>query len=95
MNQYEPSRPIRVLYIDIEGGWGGSSRSLLYFVGHLDPNKVKPIVWHRREGPVSERLQDLGVEHRHEPRILVLFRGIAKIGKFGWQMFRNFFPCGV
>ena len=70
MTKEETTKPVRVLFIDIEGGWGGSSRSLLYLVGALDRKKITPIVWHRRQGPVSERLEALSIEHRIEPRIL-------------------------
>jgi glycosyltransferase involved in cell wall biosynthesis len=62
-------RAMRVLYIDIEGGWGGSSRSLFYMVSALDRARIEPTVWHRTSGPIGERLERLGIAHRIEPRI--------------------------
>jgi len=60
---------MRVLYIDIEGGFGGSSRSLYYMVAALDRTQVEPTVWHRTSGPISQRLDQIGIAHRVEPRI--------------------------
>lgn len=41
---------IRVLCLDIEGGHGGSSRSLFASLSHLDRDAVTPEVWCRRKG---------------------------------------------
>jgi glycosyltransferase involved in cell wall biosynthesis len=56
-----PGRPLRVLCLDIEGGHGGSSRSLYELVRHLDGNRVQVEVWCRRPGPLQQRYAALGV----------------------------------
>ena len=59
--------PLRVLCLDIEGGYGGSSRSLFESVRHLDRSVVAIEVWCRREGPIQARYQALGVPCRVWP----------------------------
>lgn len=56
--------PLRVLCLDIEGGHGGSSRSLFQSVRWLDRERVAPEVWCRREGPVQAHYAALGVPCR-------------------------------
>jgi glycosyltransferase involved in cell wall biosynthesis len=60
---------IGTLHIDIEGGWGGSSRSLYELVKRLDRNEVSPVVVHRLEGPVSEWYASVGIPSYHVPEI--------------------------
>ena len=43
---------MRVLCLDIEGGYGGSSRSLYESIRHL-PKGVTCEVWCRRAGPIQ------------------------------------------
>jgi glycosyltransferase involved in cell wall biosynthesis len=57
-------RPLRVLCLDIEGGHGGSSRSLFEFVRHLDGSRAKVEVWCRQPGPLQTRYAALGVASR-------------------------------
>jgi len=52
-----------VLCLDIEGGYGGSSRSLYESLRHL-PTNVSAEVWCRRQGPVQERYAALGISCR-------------------------------
>lgn len=59
----------RTLHIDIEGGWGGSSRSLYELVSRLDRDRVSPLVAHRQMGPVVERYRRIGVPTAHVPEI--------------------------
>ncbi|MBK8906488.1 MAG: glycosyltransferase family 4 protein [Rhodospirillales bacterium] len=59
--------PLRVLCLDIEGGHGGSSRSLFESVRHTDPGTARVEVWCRRDGPVQERYAALGVPCRVTP----------------------------
>jgi glycosyltransferase involved in cell wall biosynthesis len=59
--------PLRVLCLDIEGGHGGSSRSLYESIRHLDLDAVALEVWCRREGPIQARYRDLGVPVRVTP----------------------------
>lgn len=63
------SAPIRTLHVDIEGGWGGSSRSLFELLRRLDRNRIEPLVAHRQEGPVRERYAGVGIPTRHVPEI--------------------------
>lgn len=60
-----PHRPdggkIGILYLDVEGGWGGSSRSLFYLVEALDRAVFEPVVILRKPGPVEARYQVLSV----------------------------------
>ena len=56
--------PLRVLCLDIEGGYGGSSRSLFESIRHLDRAALEVEVWCRRWGPIQERYAALNVECR-------------------------------
>lgn len=58
---------IRVLCLDIEGGYGGSSRSLFESVRHLGRDKISAEVWCRRQGPIQPRYAELGVPCRVTP----------------------------
>jgi glycosyltransferase involved in cell wall biosynthesis len=53
--------PIRTLHIDIEGGWGGSSRSLFELVRRLDRRAVEPVVVYRDAGPAADWYAGIGV----------------------------------
>jgi glycosyltransferase involved in cell wall biosynthesis len=55
---------LRVLCLDIEGGYGGSSRSLFESIRHLDRNRVSSEVWCGREGPIQARYRALDVPCR-------------------------------
>lgn len=59
--------PQRVLCLDIEGGYGGSSRSLYEMLRQIDRNLVEPVVWCRKEGPVQNRYRASGIETRVMP----------------------------
>lgn len=50
-----------ILYLDVEGGWGGSSRSLFYLIESLDRRLFSPVVLLRKAGPVEARYKALGV----------------------------------
>ena len=54
-------RPVRVLCLDIEGGHGGSSRSLYESIAHLDRTETKVSVWCKREGPIQDKYRALDV----------------------------------
>ena len=56
--------PLRVLCLDIEGGFGGSSRSLYESLRSMDRNKIAPEVWCRRDGPIRARYEALGIPCR-------------------------------
>lgn len=55
------TRPLRVLCLDIEGGHGGSSRSLYFSLKHMDRSLVTPTVWCRRDGPIVQRYKEIGI----------------------------------
>jgi len=61
--------PIRSVHIDIEGGFGGSSRSLFELVSRLDRDKVCPLVICRTKGPIQQRYEDIGIKAIHVPEI--------------------------
>jgi glycosyltransferase involved in cell wall biosynthesis len=89
---------LRVLCLDIEGGYGGSSRSLFESIRNLDPAGVAVEVWCKRAGPIQERYRALGVPCRVTPampkvsalprlsRNLVIFAQFAR----GWLAARAF-----
>ncbi len=53
---------INILFLDKEGGYGGSSRSLYFLIKNLDRFSFKPYVMLREEGPMLDSYADLGVE---------------------------------
>ena len=53
---------VGILYIDIEGGWGGSSRSLFYLIKHLNKDIYDPLVICGRGGPIIGRYKSDGIE---------------------------------
>lgn len=61
------TRPIRVLCLDIEGGYGGSSRSLFETVRHMDRGAVAIEVWCKKDGPIRPRYEALGIPCRIVP----------------------------
>jgi len=82
------SAPLRVLCLDIEGGHGGSSRSLVELLRHVDRAAVAPEVWCRRDGPTRARLEALGLPVRIAPdmpkvsSLPRLSRNLAVYGRF-------------
>jgi glycosyltransferase involved in cell wall biosynthesis len=61
--------PLRVLCLDIEGGYGGSSRSLYHLLKHVDRSRVAPEVWCRRAGPIVPLYEAIGIQVRIEPSL--------------------------
>ena len=51
----------RILCLDIEGGYGGSSRSLFQSLAHLPEGAVQAEVWCRRAGPVQAKYAHAGI----------------------------------
>jgi glycosyltransferase involved in cell wall biosynthesis len=64
-----PDQASAVLYLDVEGGWGGSSRSLYYLVAALDRSVIEPVVLLRKAGPVEARYEALGVSCHVVPEL--------------------------
>jgi glycosyltransferase involved in cell wall biosynthesis len=62
-------RALRVLCLDIEGGHGGSSRSLFESLRHMDRAMVEPEVWCRRGGLIEDLYRRAGVPCRVEPAL--------------------------
>ena len=58
---------LNVLALDIEGGHGGSSRSLYSTIQHLDQEEVNIEVWCRRESILKDAYAELGVRCIIEP----------------------------
>jgi len=50
-----------VLCLDIEGGYGGSSRSLFQSLAHLPDKSIQPEVWCRRSGPIQSLYENIGI----------------------------------
>jgi len=63
------SRAMRVLCLDIEGGHGGSSRSLYEILRHIDQDRAAPEVVCRRSGVIETRYAELGIPCRVEPKL--------------------------
>lgn len=55
------SRALRVLCLDIEGGFGGSSRSLWEVLRHVDRSQIEAEVWCRKDGPAQARYRAAGI----------------------------------
>ena len=60
---------IRSLHVDIEGGWGGSSRSLYQLLSRLDRSRVEPMIAHRQSGPIEDWYARLGIPTVRVPEI--------------------------
>ena len=60
---------LKVLALDIEGGYGGSSRSLYETLRHLPPESAEVTVWCRRRGPIQPRYAALGLHAEVHPEI--------------------------
>lgn len=52
-----------ILYLDLEGGWGGSSRSMFYLIEHLDHARFRPIAVTRSDGPIAKKYSDINIPH--------------------------------
>ena len=53
---------MRVLHLDIDGGYGGSSRSLSLLVEGLLETDIQSEVWYKREGPSLFRTNELKIK---------------------------------
>lgn len=63
---------INTAHVDIEGGWGGSSRSLFELIKRLDRCRIAPIVIHREAGPLQDWYKSIGIPTYHVPEIASL-----------------------
>jgi glycosyltransferase involved in cell wall biosynthesis len=86
-------QPLRVLCLDIEGGHGGSSRSLYQLLRHIDTEKINVEVWCRRSG-LEQAYADLGIRCHIEPTmpkassVQRLSRNIVVYTRALWQYIR-------
>ncbi len=62
-----PGVPIRVLALDIEGGHGGSSRSLFHALSAINPRDVQAEVWCRRSNWLEAAYAEFGIDVGIEP----------------------------
>ena len=74
----------KVLHLDIEGGWGGSSKSLYNLVKVSYKNSYKPFVIHGQKGPATEWYKKLQIKTKHFPEI-VSYAPREKRGLFSWK----------
>ena len=63
-------KKITIVYIDIEGGFGGSSRSLLNIIYNLDKKIFFPIVICKKKGPTTKKLKEINVRYLIEPKMI-------------------------
>jgi glycosyltransferase involved in cell wall biosynthesis len=88
--------PLRVLCLDIEGGFGGSSRSLFESVRHLDSGAAAVEIWCKRTGPIQDRYRVLSVTCRVTPampKVSALPRLSRNLAVFG-QFARDWLAAG-
>ncbi len=52
---------LKILCLDIEGGYGGSSRSLFQSLSHISDSAIHAEVWCRRAGPVQALYANAGI----------------------------------
>lgn len=67
-----------ILFLDHEGGFGGSSRSLYYLVESMDRERFRPVVAVRKDGPIRRKYAELGVPCVHVPDLPVFRPGERK-----------------
>ena len=86
--------PVRVLCLDIEGGYGGSSRSLYESLNHMDRSAVYAEVWCRRHGPIQERYRKRGIPCQIVPELPnvsplpTISRNMLEHAYFLWRFWR-------
>ena len=89
--------PIKVLCLDIEGGFGGSSRSLFESLKYIDRDSVTPVVWCRKEGPIAPRYAELGIDCEvvpEMPRATSVPRFSRNLAVFGYFV-RDWLKAGT
>jgi glycosyltransferase involved in cell wall biosynthesis len=70
----------KVLCLDGEGGFGGSSRSLFESLAHMDRVSFEPAVWCARQGPIAARYRALGVPCVVEP-LMPRFTALPRLSR--------------
>ena len=62
-------KKIRILCLDIEGGYGGSSRSLYLSLSNIDPNDADITVWCKKSGPIQKKYCAHGIPVQLVPKM--------------------------
>jgi glycosyltransferase involved in cell wall biosynthesis len=70
----------RILCIDIEGGYGGSSRSLAESLRFMDRDGLDIEVWCAKAGPIQATYAELGIPYRTMPS-MPRFSALAKLSR--------------
>ena len=65
---------MNVLYLDKEGGFGGSSRSLYFMIKNLNRSRFEPFVVFRERGAILDAYRALGVEHTYLCREMPVYK---------------------
>lgn len=65
---------MNILYLDKEGGFGGSSRSLYFMIKSVNRSRFKPFVVFREKGKIFEAYKALGVEHTFVCRRMPVYK---------------------
>ena len=89
---------MNLLHFDVEGGWGGSSRSLFEIVKKLKSTRNKSTIICRRVGPIQKKYKKINIEYHIEKRLY------SFIPRKNGKNFKNFigslyqlifFPLGI
>ncbi|WP_425402986.1 glycosyltransferase family 4 protein [Hwanghaeella sp.] len=76
-----------ILFLDLESGWGGSSRSLMNMVAALDRKLWKPVVVLRKDGPAVAHYEAAGIDFVVETE-LPSFRPSERKNLISWLLYR-------
>jgi glycosyltransferase involved in cell wall biosynthesis len=71
---------LKVLCLDKEGGYGGSSRSLFQSIKHISSSEIDVEVWCKRRGPIQERYQTINVRTEVHPN-MPSYHSLPKISR--------------
>jgi glycosyltransferase involved in cell wall biosynthesis len=83
--------------LDIEGGFGGSSRSLYELIKNLDFNNVEVEVWCKKKGSIQDKYQSIGVKTEvfaNMPKITSLPRLSRNLYTFSLFFLEEWFQSG-
>ena len=60
---------MKILHLDIDGGYGGSSRSLYLLLESLLQTDIESEVWFKKPGPSYEKSKKLNIKSRVNKKI--------------------------
>lgn len=78
---------LKVLCLDSEGGFGGSSRSLYEALSHMERSGLEPLVWCARRGPIAERYSALAIACAVEP-LMPRFTALPRLSRSLYGLYR-------